>query len=394
MDILQSVLLALGSFFAHPLLYVGLLAVYILATRRVKKERAHFHTRVYSRMADVVVPFWPSLIAGAIVSVLFILVGLTISWPAILVIAAAYLVLCLTFQVRWLSPAYALSLTILVVMLLPHVREVDWIAPYYSSVHIPFILPGLVFLMGVLIFAEGILIQRNGSTYTSPRLERATRGRWVGYHLAERLWILPVVVFIPEGIIPAFEFWPVFPVFGTDFQPLLLPFFIGLKQKLTATLPNTILPQVGKQVLYLGLIIILLSVGSIYVWWLIPIAAVIAFIGRELIWQRTSYQQSKAAHLFSEKPKGCTVLGVLPGSLAEKLNIKIGETIVKVNGQHVKDEAGFYEALQANSAYCKLDVLDYDGEVRFEQGALYDSEHHQLGVLLVKKDTQLSSSVT
>ncbi len=96
---------------------------------------------------------------------------------------------------------------------------------------------------------------------------------------------------------------------------------------------------------------------------------------------------------FSAQTEGCTVLGVLPNSPAEKMDIKIGETIVKVNGVKVNDETGFYHALQMNSAFCKLDVLNSDGEVRFAQGALYDGNHHQLGVLLVKTDVELQNSV-
>ncbi|TSB48322.1 PDZ domain-containing protein [Alkalicoccobacillus porphyridii] len=394
MDILNSILLAFGSFFAHPLLYVGLLTLYIMATRRVKKERSFFHTRVYSRMADVVVPFWSSLVAGIILSVLFILIGLVISWPVLLVIAVTYILLFLTLQLRWLSPSYTLGLTIIIITLLPFMREFEWVAPYYSAVHIETVLPGLVVLMGALILTEGLLINRNGAVYTSPRLERATRGRWVGFHLAERLWIVPVVLLIPGGLIPALDFWPVIPFFGMDFQPLLLPFLIGFKQKLTSTLPMTVLPKVGRDVVILGLILLAVAVGTMYVSWLALVAAILAILGREFLWQRTTYLQAKGSAIFAEKTDGCTILGVLPGSLAEKMNLEIGETIVKVNGQHVSDETSFYEALQQNSAFCKLDVLDYDQEVRFEQGALYDSEHHQLGVLLVKTDKTLSNSVT
>ncbi|MDQ0206746.1 PDZ domain-containing protein [Alkalicoccobacillus murimartini] len=394
MDIIKTIMLALGSFFAHPLLYVGLLVFYITATKRVKKERSFFHTRVFSRMADIVVPFGPSVLMGLGVSVILIVVGLVLSWQVLVIISAVFILLFLTLQLRWLTPVYAIGLTIVLLAFLPFVREQDFISTYYDSLTTGNILPGLAVLMALLVIAEGILILRNGSIYTSPRLERGSRGKWIGYHLSERLWIVPLILFIPEGIIPALDFWPVLPFAGIDVQPLILPFLIGFKQKASSTIPKDAIRPAGKEVIYLGGLLLAISIGSLYVSWIAFIAAGLAIVGREFLWHRTKNLDKKAANIFVERADGCTVLGVLPGSLAEKMNIKIGETIVKVNGQKVKDETSFYEALQSNSAFCKLDVLDYDQEVRFEQGALYDSEHHQLGVLLVKKDVSLSDSIT
>ncbi len=51
----------------------------------------------------------------------------------------------------------------------------------------------------------------------------------------------------------------------------------------------------------------------------------------------------------------------------------------------VKTENRVYEALQRNRAFCKLEVVNEHGEVRFVQGALYEDEHHELGLLFVKE---------
>ncbi|MCM2675679.1 PDZ domain-containing protein [Alkalicoccobacillus plakortidis] len=385
MEIFQTIMLALGSFFANPLLYVGLLAIYITASKRVRHERSFFHTRVYRRMADFFVPVWPAILIGLCVSLVFVLVGLVISLPVIIIMTAITIILALTLQLRWLTASYAIGLTIIALAFLPVVEDQPFILDYIGVINTELIVPTLALLLSLLVMAEAVLIFRNGSVYTSPRLVRASRGKWIGYHLSERLWIVPILLFIPEGIIPTFEFWPVIPFAGLDLQPLLLPFLIGFKQKVASTIPKASIQPVGKQVMYLGLILLLLSIGSLYVSWLAFVVAGFAIVGREFLWLQANNRDKKATRFFAERADGCTVLGVLPGSLAEKMNIKIGETIVKVNGQKVQDETSFYEALQSNSAFCKLDVLDYDQEVRFEQGALYDSEHHQARCITSKK---------
>jgi S1-C subfamily serine protease len=77
------------------------------------------------------------------------------------------------------------------------------------------------------------------------------------------------------------------------------------------------------------------------------------------------------------------ILGVLPDSPAEKMGLKVGELITKVNGTIVYNETLFYEGLVRNRAQCKLEVIDVNGQIRFVGRALYEGEHHELGVLFV-----------
>ncbi len=82
------------------------------------------------------------------------------------------------------------------------------------------------------------------------------------------------------------------------------------------------------------------------------------------------------------------VLGIIPNTPAEDLELKIGEIITKVNGIPVKNVSDFYEALQHNRAYVKLEIIGLNGEIRFDQRASYEGEHHELGILFVKDDRE------
>jgi S1-C subfamily serine protease len=109
-------------------------------------------------------------------------------------------------------------------------------------------------------------------------------------------------------------------------------------------------------------------------------------VGREIITIRQRINDNAAAFYFSKRDQGLMILGILPHSPAEKMNLQVGEMIMKVNGQAVKTVEEFYEALQKNGAFCKLEVIGYNGEIRFVQGALYVGEHHELGILFVQDD--------
>ena len=77
-------------------------------------------------------------------------------------------------------------------------------------------------------------------------------------------------------------------------------------------------------------------------------------------------------------------MGVIPESAAEKMGLKVGEFITKVNGEMATNEESFYEALQKNAAHCKLEVLDHNDQIRLLQRALYEEDHHELGILFAK----------
>ncbi|GAE27131.1 cell division topological determinant MinJ [Halalkalibacter wakoensis JCM 9140] len=391
-DILRSIGIFLGYFLINPLLYIGLFAVYLFSGVRVKQERVSFHTRVYARIADITIPFASAILLGVYVSVLTITLGATITLPFVAVLAIIYILFAITAQVRLISPVYVLGATLLLYGLEPLLAGQALFTTLYNILgQIPIIVPAL--LLAIMMIAEGVLIRMNGSKYTSPRLARSKRGKWVGMHFAKRLWMVPIVLFIPEGVIPSLSFWPVFTIADMGLQPILVPFLIGFQQKVRGTLPETPIRSMGLRIVGLGILFALIAVGSYYVPVLAVVLGGLAIIAREWLYQSDKKRDAALPAYFSNQAKGCVVLGILPGSPVEKMNIAVGETIVKVNGKEVNNETSFYEALQLNSAFCKLDVLNHEGEVRFAQGALYDGEHHQLGVLLVKEDTNLQDSI-
>lgn len=76
------------------------------------------------------------------------------------------------------------------------------------------------------------------------------------------------------------------------------------------------------------------------------------------------------------------VLAVIPGSPAESLGIRPGESIVKINGISIRTKEQMHAALRKNPAFCKLEVRNLQGESKFLQRAIYAGEHHQLGAIL------------
>ncbi len=388
-DWLLELARAAGRFFMQPQLYLIILAAFLLGKRRVKRERRDFHTRVHDVITDLKALFH-GVLFGLAVSVLTFGLGLALPYGVLAMLAVLSIVLAVTLQVRWLSPAYLFSAVILAAQFLP---EIELANPFLNSVLQDMYgasLPGLAVLMGILIIVEGLLITYKGMDYSSPQLKMGKRGKTIGSHSMKRLWMLPVLLLVPaEGITSTVEWWPVITVGGSAFAFWFVPFGIGFSQRVQGSLPAESVRVTGRRVAALGVLVAAIAVSALWVPLMAIAAAGAAVLGRAFLTVRQRHNDDQNTTYFSRRDDGLVILGVLPGSPADKLKLHVGEIVTVVNGYEVHTEEGFYEALQQNLAFCKLEVLDHNGEVRLVQRAIYENEHHELGLLFVQDEREM-----
>jgi hypothetical protein len=389
----MELLKAIGLFFIHPLFYILLMFSLFLGYKRVQRERAMFHTRVYDVVDDLIYPLLPGLIAGFIISILIVAIGVVIPIGVIVLFALVYGVILSTGQARWLSPAYIGGITLLIAMLLPEFETgtvlIDqWIAEIHS-VH----LGGLALLVSLFLIAEGALILKTGYKQSSPKLLKSKRGKIIGAHEVQRVWILPAFLLLPMGPLFPTEFWPLINADAPQLGLIAVPFAVGFQQVIRSTLPVHAIINHGKRVLLIGIFVLALSVLSLYYPIFVPIIAIALIIGRETLTFLLRLKEEKETNVYTQRENGLVILGVIPKSPAEKMAVKVGEVVTKVNGVRVKNAQQFYEGLQLNSAFCKLEIIDENGELRFAHTSLYTGEHHQIGILFVADEPKYENNV-
>ncbi|USK33580.1 cell division protein [Bacillus sp. F19] len=379
---LLEFLLAMGRFFIHPLVYFFLIYSLVLGFIRIKRERKSFHTRIQDIYEEVRFTYSKGLLTGLLLSAVTFGFGMMMPLGSIIMLAAVTVILSLTFQLRFLSPAYTMGLTIFLVFLLMQADAVSFLPDLNET---SFSL--LAILMGLLMIAEGVLAYRTAHIKTSPFLLKSSRGLPIGNHVANRTWMLPLFLLIPGGsLTESLSWWPVLTIGDEPFLFVFIPYIIGFHQRVQGSLPKESIMVTSKRVIWLGLIISAVAVVSI---WFMPLAfaaALLAIIGREFLTVRQRMNDNSAAFYFSKRDHGLMVLGILPHSPAVKLELEVGEIIMKTNGASVKTVDEFYQALQINGAFCKMEVIGLNGEIRYVQGAVYKGEHHELGILFVQDE--------
>jgi len=376
-----------GKFFLHPIFYYLLFMAAVLGISRVKRERSNFHIRAENAYFELRQLLPIGLLIGLGISVITIVAGLVIPMAAVVFVALFTVLWSLTTKVRLLAPGYTIGFAFFATLL---VGSRDWSIPLFSDILNVLngeIYPSIAAVLALLVIGEGILILKNGSKGTSPKLIKSKRGQRVGVHEVKRVWMIPVFLLIPGSVIEIpFEWWPVFNVGDQAYSLLLVPFAVGFHQQVQGMLPKEAISILGKRIIALGIFLVLLSIGSYWIPTISIAVVALAIIGRELLTFSQRVTEENQPFYFSKRNHGVMILGIIPESPAYKMALAVGELITKVNGIQVHDEQGFYEALQRNRAHCKLEVIDTNGEIRFVQRALYEGDHHELGILFVQEE--------
>ncbi|WP_144463628.1 PDZ domain-containing protein [Siminovitchia fortis] len=375
----------IGRLFLNPVLYFSILLVLFAGFIRIKRERNDFNVRVHDQFHELKHLLPAGLLAGMSLSIITIITGLTIPLEMFALIAITTILLGVIGNARLLSPAYTVGLPILIVFTIT-----------FFSVHIPYtdtllensrFLIGIPILLGVLLLSEGILMLKNGLKDVSPKLRTSRRGLTIGALQIKRVWLLPIFFFLPAGPLTApFDWWPVID-WGTEtYSLILVPFALGFQNQVQSSLPSQAVERLAKQIILLGVIILAASsAGFYYQEYIPPVIAGIAILGRLFISYRHRVKENNTLYYFTPRNSGVMILDIIPGTPASKMELKTGEIIQACNNVAVSNKDELYKALLKNRAYCKLEVLDVKGEIRFEQCALYEGDHHELGILFVEK---------
>ncbi|MED1111867.1 PDZ domain-containing protein [Bacillus paramycoides] len=382
---LFEILRAVGRFFLHPAVYVFLISSIFVGYLRILRERKEFSFKVYDIWFELRTSLFAGVGYGLIVSIITVGLGLVVSKASIWMILIWTLVFGLTAMYRYLSAAYTFGIAIAFVLL-------------SSKMPISFLQLGegeegtivsLAILLGVMLVVEGLLISKNAVRYSTPKIKKGKRGLRIGLHESNRLWLVPVFILIPgDAVTNVISWWPVVSIGSTTYSLFLVPFLIGFRRKIRSYEPTEALLFTGRRVYGLAGIVLVLGIAS-YWWHVLAIIAMgVAMLGRFTISMQEKIADETRPAYFAARNDGLVVLDTIPNTIGAEMNLKPGEVITKVNGIIPRSTEEFYDALQTKTtgAFCKLEVLDTNGELRLAQTALYAGGHHELGVVFVQQE--------
>lgn len=374
-----------------PYFYLAIVLTWWHAARETALQRKMFHVRLYGALSITLKRLGAGVLVGVALSVASLATGAELTPGTLVCVWAATLLLTL-FRLRYICLAYAAGALGMLQAALSAVEDgsgPEWIGHIIRAID-QIDVAGLLLVAGLLHVAEGLLVRLQGARTAVPLFLEGKRGKPVGAYALSGVWPIPLVWLVPAAGTSGFAL-PWTPWFGGGADALLwsllaFPVLIGFSERTTTYWPEQKARMSGYLLMVYGAVIALLAAGSVYWAPLAIVASVLVFALHEgLVWI-SRFREAGRQPLYAQDGSGVRILAVLPGSPAMEMGLMAGETILKVNGRATRTKEELYAALQRQSAFSKMEVVNREGHVKFLQRARYAGEHYQLGLILAPDD--------
>lgn len=395
----KELAITLGWLLIHPLYYIGLLLIYLQYRKQIFLQRKLFYVKLHSIGGALWQTFIWGWVAGVVASLLMLVTGAFLRFETMIWLWVIALVLFL-FRPRFVCFAYAVAIVGLLhglLKLFPQWIELEGFSALHPLLQplIDLHFPSLLVLVAVLHAIEAFLINKWSGRYAIPLFMKGKRGKVVGGFQMQGFWPVPLFLLMPAstgGFAIEGSWIPLLlhssSVSGSysGWTMMALPVIIGFSEWTQTTFPAEKAKRTSRRLLIYAALVLLLAFASEWVPVIIVFASLLTILMHEAILWFSRREERIHPPQFVQDGDGLKVLAVIPGSPADQLGIRSGEVIRSVNGIKVNTKEALHSALRENAAFCKLEVINLDGETKFLSKSIYDGDHHQLGILLAPDD--------
>ncbi len=387
---MEHIGVSLLQLITQPFYYVAILFVAVPLFRQMSLERQMFAVKLHDWKLLLIKAVAAGFAAGMMISIAGIWIGAALTAEALLWLWIVAVLLML-IRIRYLCFAYAAGIIAImqwIVGFTPLAERSDWVGTIAVSLE-QIETAGLLLLTALLHLAEALLVRWQGAKLSTPLFLEGKRGKLIGGYMLQGFWPVPLLMLVPATSGGLSLPWP--PLFAeggsAGWTFVAFPVVIGFTEMTRSMLPEQKARHSSNQLLIYSSIIAIVSLAA---WqWpiaMLPAAAVLSILLHEAMVWRSRYKENTRSPIFVNNTKGLRILGIVPGTPAEAMGLLPGEMVSKVNGEKVNTKEQMYSALMINPAFCKLEVLNRDGEIKFAQRTRYAGEHHQLGIILAPDD--------
>nr|WP_274654139.1 PDZ domain-containing protein [Paenibacillus humicola] len=373
-----------------PFYYAALIVIALQYGRQTVLERRLFHVRLHGWQSQLLRSVLAGFAVGLAMSAAGLFLGISVTGEAVLWMWGAAALLALV-RVRFLCFAYGTGLLGVLQWALGWTalaQRGDWLGTAAASLA-RLDIAGLLLLAALMHLAEALLVRRQGARFASPLFLAGKRGKLIGAYALQGFWPVPLLLLVPAAAGSGAETalpWPT--LLGGGFTQqgawtmIGFPVVIGFSELTRTMLPEMKARGVSALLALYGAV--LAGAAALAAFWppFLLAAALLAPLLHEGIMLTGRLLEAGRSPRFTHDERGLCVLAVIPGTPAEAMGLQAGEILQKVNGVRVGTKEELHAALHVNSAFCRLEVMNLEGQVKFVQRARYAGEHHQLGVVL------------
>lgn len=376
-----------GSFLSQPQLFVAIIFVALSYWLRITGERKHFRIAINRDCFEARFFIKTAVVGGIIASGISVILGISVT-PAFLVM---YWWSAMLAMLLWLLVGINLSLLALVVAFVltwqsqATITDLGLLKP--SS-----LVPASLFGLSLCLLLLSLFATKKLSlTQFTPKLKEGRRGRRIATYATKLMSVVPIVVFVPGSDVNALnQFLPLIAI-NSHLSVAVVPLVVLIAAKVEKSALSSVVASLASAMRKTLWLIIALGVVSYFANFLGVWLAAGLLLGSGIIWLAAKQKLAHYSNWFVEVDDGVRILAVRPNTPASKMKLQPGDVILDCNDVAVHSETELYAALQKNSAYVKMRVKTYAGQLRLVQSAIFAGAPHEIGLMLfVDKDKTLA----
>lgn len=373
----------------QPFFWLVFIFMYLQYRRSTQLQIELFGNTLYPLKDQVVDAILFSFLSGFIGSFIMVLLGISVEGSGIEYVWMLALILMLIHP-RYICFSYAGGLISLFSL-----------AVGYPKVDVS----GLMALVGILHLMESLLIWLDGYKSRMPIFTTRDDGRIVGGFSLQRFWPIPFVILTVSATtaplhgttsIAMPDWWPIIKsVADGNANYMIVPAVaaLGYGDISLTQIPQARTRDSAFRLMAFSAVLILLAVLSTHYSALKWVAAVFAPVAHELLILYGLRHEKEGKPAFAPVTSGVKILDVFPGSPAQAMGLKSGDTIMKINNEYVNSDEEVLSILSMYYTFIWMEVKDLNGNTRTVEYADYRNGIGNLGIIFVPSNPMTSFSV-
>lgn len=334
------------------------------------------------------------IVVGIIGSLIIILTGLPIQLTVFIVYLLPISLALSLIQVRYICISYSAAIMGLLSLIFKGQSILGLTMP-----NIDINVTGLIALVGILHLMESILIFFVGADDCMPIISKK-ENQIVQGHILQKYWPIPIaILFVTTGqasggVIEMPDWWSILKISNSIIDKMyfgLMP-FVGVLGYSTVTFseqPEKRAKKTGALLFGYSLLILSISIFAQNQLYLQILGLILMAALHEAIMLFEQREESVNKPIYTLPDRGIRIMHVIRGGVAEKVGMKKGQIIKKINDLEVVDTQHFMELMDKKWTFLWIETESLDKERHTHEIKAYPAGIDNLGIKILPEHPRI-----
>ncbi|PKM95114.1 MAG: hypothetical protein CVU84_07270 [Firmicutes bacterium HGW-Firmicutes-1] len=362
--------------------------------------RKIYNTNIYnienakSPIGSLIESVLQGILVGIIGSLIIILTGLPVNSTVYIIYLLPISLALSLIQVRYLCISYSAAVMGLLALILN-----GQIIFGYALPNMNMNVSGLITLVGILHLMESLLIYFVGADDCMPIICKK-EGKIIQGHILQKYWPIPLaILFVTAGeasgnVIQMPDWWPLLkpsnPLLNSLFFGLMP--FVGILGYSTVTFseqPEKRAKKTGIMLFLYSMLIIAIAVLGKEDRVLMVIGLVLMAALHEAIMLLEQRHEKRHEPIYTVPDRGIRIMSIIQGGIAEKVGMKKGQIIKKINDLEVVNAQHFKELMDNKWTFMWIETENFNRELNTHEIKAYPAGLDNLGIKILPENPRV-----